>query len=184
MQRSSWTELLNGSPTPEVEPDLDLCRVVFQQQSKSFIPGAPDDERMTHKEEGGLLVGSQGGNTSSQDLCSPSKELREIIPDVYLDNTSTDATKVHDQASEQGRKRKMTTRQQVIDIRQNITSTRERKRRTHGFESGRPVSETLPAGPTGAVARPRDRPSLASIKVTSTHIKGRSGGGNRAHDRV
>jgi len=44
MQRSSWTELVNGSPMLEVEPDLDICGVVFQEQSKSFIPGASDDQ--------------------------------------------------------------------------------------------------------------------------------------------
>lgn len=124
MQRSDWTDLLNGSPTQEVEPDLEI----------------------------------------------------------------TDATKAHDQASEsekQRRKRKMTMSQQAIDIRQNITSTRERKRRTHGIESGRPVSETLPIRPIAVAAQPRDRPSLGSIKVTtSTHINKRSGGGNRAHGRV
>jgi len=139
---------------------------------------------MTHKGEGSQLVCLQGGNTNSPELYILSKELREIIPDVYLDSTRTDATKAHDQASEQGRKKKMTTSQQSIDIRQNITLTGERKRPTHGVERGRPVSDSLPIEPTRAAARPRDRPSLGSIKVRSTHINKRSGGGNRGHDRV
>jgi len=174
MQRSSWTELLNGSPALELEPDLDVCGVVFQKQSESVIPAAAGGQTMKHKGEGSQPVSPERGNTSSPELYTPSKELREIIPAVHLHSTSTDPTKVHDPASEHGRKRKMTTSQPGIDICQNITSTRERKRRTHGAESGRPLSETLPSGPTGAAGRPRDRPSLGSIKVTSTHIDKRS----------
>lgn len=184
MRTLSWTELFNESPILQVEPDLDLCGAVFQEQSESPSSAAPDHQRMIHKGEGSQLVGPQVGNTSLPELYIPSMDLPAILPDVHLDSTSTDATKAHDQASEQGRKRKLTTSQQSLDIRQNATSTRGTKRRTHGAESGRPVLETLPVGPMGASARPRGRPSLGSIKVTSTHINKRNGGGNRGHDRV
>lgn len=175
MRIPSWVEQLNLSlSSPEVEPDL--CQVVFDGHNESYVQGAvADDQKIRHK-EGSQLV-APAGNISSSEVWILSQELPAIVPHVGLGGASTDATKADDQASELGKKRKITS-QQGTEIRRNTISTREGKRPTRG------VSESQRVGSMGGASRPRDGKGLGPIKVTGAGIRKRSGRGNRGSDRV